>query len=128
MWYNFHVPITTNAVDLTRFREIHILYDFYFYESSVYDNQMWWGITSRIPSFIFSGHPTITKYCDGYDNITTQAFRKMYHEGNQTWFYNQTHSIDISQKNGAYHIFVVPVSWSYYNDYTIVRIKKIWAE
>lgn len=122
--YNGSVA-TQNAVDLTYYKKINILFDFYSYESGIYNNGFEWGVC-RGPLTDFYDRTNPPKIlCSGYEYRMSRAIDIPYTEC-QKWYNDIVHSIDISDLSGMWYIFTAPFSWSLGTDYTIVKIKRVW--
>lgn len=124
MWYNYEVPMTVNSIDLTAYSRLNILFDFYCYETGTYNNGVNFGVSSGVPVYIYKNNP-ITVICDGYDYRQHESYRINY-DKDETWYYDQSLSLDISTCSGLYYPWICPISWSWHNDYSIVKVKRIW--
>ena len=122
--YNGSVA-TQNAVDLTYYNNLNILFDFYSYETGTYNNGFDWGVCQGpLTQFMDNYNPSKVK-CNGYVYREARAIDIPY-TADQTWYNDRVHTINISDLSGLWYIFTAPFSWSWYGDYTIVKIKRIW--
>lgn len=123
-WYNFPVPITSQSISLTGFSNVNVLFDLFGHETKTYTFGIDFGVTAAIPDYIYRNNP-ITVFCQGYSHKISMTYRIPYLDSDQ-WFYNQTASLNISDLSGMYHVFILPISTAWTEDYTILKIKKVW--
>lgn len=124
-WKNNGSVATQNAVDLTNYKKINILYDFYSYEIGSYNNGFEWGVCNGALTRYYDDHNPPQVLCNGYNYRVARAIDVPY-TADERWYNDQVHSIDISDLTGLWYIFTVPFSWSMYGDYTIIKIKRVW--